>query len=238
DIIDLNFGCPAKKIVKNGSGSALMKNPKLLGAIVAEVVDAVSIPVTAKIRAGWDVDSINAVRVSQIIEDSGASAVIVHPRTRSQAFSGHSDWKIIGDVKESVSIPVIGNGDINTPEDAEEMLGLTGCDGVMIGRGAMGNPWIFSRSIQYIQTGNLPEEPADTEKVMHLLKFARELVRLKDEYTGCREIRKFVKWYTKGMPNAKDFRKKAVLVERLEQLEMLVLSYIHTYAEVVENEVC
>jgi nifR3 family TIM-barrel protein len=228
DVIDLNFGCPAKKVVRSGSGSALLKQPELLGDIIDKVVGSISSPVTVKIRSGWNEKSINATDIARIAENSGAAAVIIHPRTRSQGFSGHSDWNIIADVKNAVSIPVIGNGDVNVPEDAKAMLELTGCDGVMIGRGALGNPWIFSRTIGYMQTGVIPPLPTPEERLQHLLEFARSLAELKGEYVACREIRKFVKWYTKGMPQAKEMRQKAVRVESLAELDNIVTSYMET----------
>ncbi len=213
-------------MVKNGSGAAFLKEPEALGDIVNEVVKSVSRPVTVKIRSGWDERNINAAEVARIAEDSGATAIIIHPRTRSQGFSGLSNWSIIADVKDAVSVPVIGNGDVNCPEDAKAMLELTGCDGVMIGRGALGNPWIFSRTIRYMETGIVPPPPTTEERLQHLLRFARCLVDLKGEYVACREIRKFIKWYTKGMPQAKELRQTAVCVESLKELEDMVNSYI------------
>jgi len=227
DVIDLNFGCPARKVVSSGSGSALMKQPEVLGDIVSRVVKSVSCPVTAKIRSGWDEKSINAEEIARIVEDSGAAAITVHPRTRSQRFSGLPDWRVIADVKNSVLIPVIGNGDVKSPEDAKNMLELTGCDGVMIGRGALGNPWIFSRTICYMETGTVPPPPTQEEKLRHLLKFTRDLVNLKGEYVACREIRKFVKWYTKGMPEARQLRQTSIQVESFKELEEIISAYIH-----------
>ena len=226
DIIDLNFGCPARKVVRSGSGAALLRNPRLVGDIVSKVVKSVSCPTTAKIRSGWDEKSKNAREIAQIIENSGAAAITIHPRTRSQGFSGLSDWSVIADVKNAVSIPVIGNGDVNSPEDAKAMLDLTGCDGVMIGRGALGNPWIFSRTIRYMETGLVPHPPSPEERLRHLLKFAGALVQLKGEPTACREVRKYVKWYTRGMPQAKDLRQVAVHVGSLRELQHIVTSYI------------
>lgn len=231
DIIDLNFGCPARKVVRSGSGAALLKQPEVLGDIVGKVVKCVSSPVTAKIRSGWDEKSKNAVEIARIIEDCGAAAITVHPRTRSQRLSGLSDWNIIADVKDAISIPVIGNGDVNSPEDAKAMLELTGCDGIMIGRGALGNPWIFSRTIRYMETGLIPPPPTPEERLRGLLKFARSLVDLKGEHTGCKEIRKFVKWYTKEMPQAKELRQSAVHIESFKELEDIVISYIHSHIE-------
>lgn len=228
DVIDLNFGCPAKKVVRNGSGSAIMKSPEFAGEIVSKVSESASCPVTVKIRSGWDDKSINASEIARISEDSGAAAVTVHARTRSQAFSGFADWDIIADVKNTVSIPVIGNGDVNTPQDAKEMLEVTGCDGVMIGRGALGNPWIFSRANTYMETGDVPLPPTQEERLLDLLELAKDLMKLKGEYIACREIRKFVKWYTKSMPQAKEMRQAAVQVESFEELENIVMSYTET----------
>ena len=226
DIIDLNFGCPARKVVKTESGSAILKYPKVLGNIVSKVVESVSCPVTVKIRSGWDEKSKNAPEIARIAENSGAAAITVHPRTQSQQFSGLSDWDIITEVKNSVSIPVIGNGDVKTPYMVKDMLETTNCDGVMIGRGALGNFWIFSRAIHYIETGIIPPPPTPEEKLQSLLKFAKALVRLKGEYIACREIRKFVKLYTKGMPQAKELRQIAIHVESFNELEDMVMSYI------------
>ncbi len=226
DIIDLNFGCPARTVVNNGSGSALMKEPNLIKEITRKVVKSVSCPVTAKIRSGWDSKSVNAIEVAKIIEDSGAVAITVHPRLRSQGFSGRSDWRIIAEVKNAVSIKVIGNGDVKTPEDAKKMLEMTGCDAIMIGRASLGNPWIFSRVVQYIETGILLPEPSQSEKIQALLELARALVAIKGEHTGCREIRKFVKLYTKGISNITDTRCKAMHVENLNELEDLLKPYI------------
>lgn len=228
DIIDINFGCPAKTVVNSGNGSALMKNPELIKEIVSKAVQLAQCPITAKIRSGWDKDTINATEIAKIIEDCGASAIIIHPRTRSQSFSGESDWNIIADVKRAVSIPVIGNGDINVPEDAKRMFDMTGCDAIMIGRGALGNPWLFSRSLAYIETGTMPPSPSDYERLTELMELAKLLVELKGENVACREIRKFIKWFTKGMQNVTDMRCKAMHVETLHELEDLVSPYIES----------
>ena len=189
-------------------------------------------PITAKIRAGWDKNSINAVEVARIVEDCGASAVIVHPRTRSEGFAGMSNWEIIADVKRAVNIPVIGNGDVYTPEDAKAMLEMTGCDAIMMGRGAMGNPWLFSRALAYIETGIIPPPPSNYEKLTQLMEFAEMLVDAQGEYTGCREIRKYIKWYTKGMENITEMRCQAMHIESLQELERLLDPYI----EMAEKE--
>ena len=225
DVIDLNSGCPAKKIVKGGSGSALMRKPELFRDIVSSVVKSVSCPVTVKIRSGWNEKEKNAIEIAKISEEAGTAAVIIHARTKSQAFSGTSDWNMIAEVKNAVSIPVIGNGDVHVPEDAKKMLDTTGCDGVMIGRGALGNPWVFSRSIEYIKTGVLPPEPSIDERLTHLLKFAKDLSDLRGEHIACKEIRKFVKWYTKGLCQAREMRQEAVRVESLKELEEIVMKY-------------
>jgi len=222
DIIDINFGCPARTVVRNGSGSALLKQPDLIGEIISKTVESVTCPVTAKMRSGWDNDSVKAIEIAKMMENSGASSVTIHPRTKSQGFSGTSDWNIIADVKSALSIPVIGNGDVKTPEDAKRMLEMTNCDGIMIGRGALGNPWIFSQTLKYLETGLMDPEPVPYERLEGLLELARDFVALKGEYTACREIRKFIKWYTKGMQNITDFRCKAMLVETLSELEDLV----------------
>jgi tRNA-dihydrouridine synthase B len=228
DIIDLNFGCPAKTVVNSGSGSLLMKQPELIKEIVSNIVKSSSCPVTAKIRAGWDKNCINAVEVAKIIEDCGASAITVHPRTRSQAFSGLSDWSIIKNVKDAVKIPVIGNGDIKSPEDAKAMFEITGCDAVMIGRGALGNPWIFSRTIAYLETGVTPPSPSIYERLGQLLDLARAMVELQGENIACKEIRKFIKLYTKGMHKITELRQNAMHVETLKELEDLMSPYIES----------
>lgn len=227
DIIDINFGCPAKTVVNSGSGSALMKQPELIREITSKIVNAVSCPVTAKIRSGWDKNTINAIEIAKIIEDCGASAITIHPRTRSQGFSGHSDWDVITEVKNSVKVPVIGNGDINSPEDAKVMLEMTNCDAIMIGREALGNPWIFSRTLNYIETGVVLPLPSSYERLIQLLDLARSYVEHHGEYVACREIRKFIKWYTKGMHSVTEMRCKAMHIETLKELEDLLSPYIH-----------
>ena len=226
EIIDLNFGCPARTVVNNGSGSALMRQPELIREITNNVVELSHSPVTAKIRSGWDKNSINAVEIAKIIEDCGASAVIVHPRTKSQGFSGLSDWNIIKDVKNAVKIPVIGNGDIKSPQDVKAMFELTNCDAVMIGRGALGDPWIFSRSLTFLETGIIPPKPSDYERLTQLLDFARSLVDLQGEHRACKEIRKFIKWWTKGLPNITEIRQKAMHIQTFRELEDLMSPYI------------
>lgn len=209
DIIDINMGCPTPKIVKNGEGSALMRNPVLAGRIIAAVIEAASgMPVTVKFRKGWDETSVNAVQIARIAEQAGAAAVSVHGRTREQFYSGQADWSIIRDVKQAVAIPVIGNGDIRTPQDAERMLTETGCDGIMIGRGAQGNPWIFRQIAHYLATGQTLPLPALGERIDMLLRHLDMLVGHKGEYTGIREMRSHAAWYTKGLPSSAELRLK------------------------------
>ncbi|MGM0471475.1 MAG: tRNA dihydrouridine synthase DusB [Bacillota bacterium] len=221
DIIDLNVGCPAPKIVKNGAGSALMKTPKLIGEIVESLVAATKIPITVKIRKGWDKELINACQVAQIAEASGAQAVAVHGRTREEFYSGEADWQIIKAVKESVEVPVIGNGDIFTPQDAAQMLSITGCDGVMIGRGAQGNPWLFKRTVHYLRTGELLPEPTAVERIDMAIRHLEDLVAYKGEYTGVREMRRHVVKYIKGLHSCtevKDLVNQAKTVERMKEI--------------------
>mgnify|MGYP000079200075 FL=1 len=223
-ILDINMGCPVPKVVKNGEGSALMKEPKLVYEIVSSMVKAIEKPVTVKIRKGFDDDHVNAVEIARIIEEAGAAAVAVHGRTREQYYSGKADWDIIRQVKEAVSIPVIGNGDVTSPERAEELVRQTGCDGVMIARGAQGNPWIFSEMITYEETGVVPSRPGKEELKEMMLRHARLQLEYKGEYSGIREMRKHVAWYTKGIPGAARLREKINAVESLGELENLLTS--------------
>lgn len=206
DIIDINMGCPAPKIVKNGEGSALMKNPKLIGEIVKSVSSAVLKPVTVKFRKGFDNSCINAPEIAEIAEENGAAAVAVHGRTREEYYSGSADWDIIKEVKKRVSIPVIGNGDVTSPETAKELFDKTGCDAIMIGRAAEGNPWIFKRTIHYIKTGELLPEPTIEEKLLLALKHLDMLVEYKGEYIGVREMRRHLGKYVKGIPHSAEAR--------------------------------
>lgn len=221
-ILDINMGCPVPKIVRNGEGSALMKNPKLVYEIVSKTAKAIQKPVTVKIRKGFDDTCINAVEIAKIIEDAGASAVAVHGRTREQYYSGKADWEIIRQVKEAVTIPVIGNGDVVSGESAIAMMEQTGCDGVMIGRGAQGNPWIFSELLEYEKTGMIPPRPTKEEMNQMILKHARLQLQYKGEYLGIREMRKHVSWYTTGLPNSARLRAKINAVESLVELEELL----------------
>lgn len=223
-ILDVNMGCPVPKVVRNGEGSALMKEPKLVYEIVSALVKAIDKPVTVKIRKGFDDDHVNAVEIAKIIEEAGAAAVAVHGRTREQYYSGKADWDIIRQVKEAVSIPVIGNGDVTSPQKADELVRQTGCDGIMIARGAEGNPWIFSEMIRWEETGELPPRPDKDEIREMMLKHARLQLEYKGEFCGIREMRKHVAWYTKGLKGAARLREKVNAVESLEELENLLTS--------------
>ena len=221
-ILDINMGCPVPKVVKNGEGSALMKNPKLVYEIVYQTARAIQKPVTVKIRKGFDDTCINAVEIAKIIEEAGGAAVAVHGRTREQYYSGKADWEIIRQVKEAVSIPVIGNGDVTSGEKALEMRERTGCDGVMIGRGAQGNPWIFHELLEYDRTGKLPPRPSKEQIKDTMLRHARLQLEFKGEYLGIREMRKHVAWYTKGMEGSAKLRDDINKVESYAELESLL----------------
>ncbi|MBQ5590019.1 MAG: tRNA dihydrouridine synthase DusB [Anaerotignum sp.] len=229
DIIDVNMGCPAPKIVKNGEGSCLMKTPELVGKIVKSLVESQSKPVTIKFRKGFDDDHVNAVEIAKIAEANGASAVAVHGRTREQYYSGKADWDIIKQVKEAVNIPVIGNGDVFTPQDAKNLLEHTGCDAIMVGRGAQGNPWIFKRILHYLKTGELLPEPTTEERVEKALRHAQMLIDYKGEYIGVREMRKHMAWYMKGMPGAAELRGKLNYAENRAELEALLRGYLESH---------
>lgn len=228
DILDINMGCPVPKVVNNGEGSALMKNPKLVGEIVSQIVKAIQKPVTVKIRKGFDDEHVNAVEIAKIVEEAGASAIAVHGRTREQYYSGKADWDIIRQVKEAVSIPVIGNGDILTAQDALAMKQQTNCDGFMIGRGAQGNPWIFRQILHSLETGEELPKPSMEEVTDMLLHHAKAQIAFKGEVVGMREMRKHAAWYTSGYKNSAKLRGKINEVETYEELEALfrnVVSY-------------
>ena len=221
DILDLNMGCPVQKVVNNGDGSALMKNPRLAGEIIEKTARAIKKPLTVKIRKGFDDAHVNAVELAHIAQESGAAAVAVHGRTREQYYAGHADWDIIRQVKEAVSIPVIGNGDIRTPEDVAAMAEQTGCDGYMIARGAEGNPWIFRQILHYFDTGEHLARPDFSEVTEMLLRHAKMQIDCKGDYTGIREIRKHAAWYTAGYRNSSKLRGRINEAENYEQLEAL-----------------
>jgi len=223
-VLDINMGCPVPKIVNNNEGSALMREPKLAGQIIAATVKAIRKPVTVKIRKGFDADHVNAVEIARIAEEAGAAAVSVHGRTREQFYSGAADWDIIARVKEAVSIPVIGNGDVTDGVTAEALLKGTGCDGVMIGRAARGNPWLFGQVIAYLEDGRKVSAPTMEEKKKMILRHAALQLEVKGEYTGVREMRKHLSWYTAGMPNSARLRQSVNLAERFEEIERLVES--------------
>lgn len=208
DIIDMNMGCPTPKIVKNGEGSALMRTPDLAFDIMSHVVKAVQLPVTVKIRKGWNDASVNAVQMAKLAEQAGVAAIAVHGRTREQFYTGEADWEIIKQVKDHVRIPVIGNGDIRTPQDAVQMLTETRCDGIMIGRGSQGNPWIFRQVAHYLKTGELLPGPSLAERMSVLFRHLDMLVDCKGEYIGTREMRRHAAWYTKGLPHSAELRLK------------------------------
>lgn len=228
DILDINMGCPVPKVVNNGDGSALMKNPLLAGQIIEKTAKAIQKPVTVKIRKGFDDKHSNAVEMARIAQESGAAAVAVHGRTREQYYSGKADWDIIRQVKEAVKIPVIGNGDLLTGKDVKRMEEQTGCDGFMIARGAQGNPWIFQNIMHYMETGQELQKPPMEEMVKMMLRHARMLIAYKGDYTGIREMRKHAAWYTGGYRNAAKLRGRMNDIESYQELSSLfeeVLSY-------------
>lgn len=227
-ILDLNMGCPVPKVVNNNEGSALMKNPKLVREILSRLVKSVQKPVTVKIRKGFDEAHVNAVEIARIAEDCGVAAVAVHGRTREQYYSGRADWDIIREVKEAVGIPVIGNGDVNSPAEAEKMLRETGCDGVMVGRSAQGNPWIFREITRYLEDGHLLSSPDNREKKEVILRHAKMQLEYKGEYTGVREMRKHLSWYTVGMPHSARFRQ---MINTMESMEELIRSVEEIFPE-------
>ena len=218
DILDFNMGCPVPKVVNNGEGSALMRDTKLVEQLLSGLVRAVKKPVTVKIRKGFDEEHCNAVEIAKIAESCGVSAVAVHGRTRTQYYSGRADWDCIRQVKEAVRIPVIGNGDVNSPQAAKELLEQTGCDGVMIGRAAQGNPWIFREVVNYLESGTLITRPDMQEKREVILRHAKLQLECKGEYTAVREMRKHLAWYTVGMPHSARFRQSINAMETMEQL--------------------
>lgn len=225
DVVDINMGCPVPKVVNNGEGSALMKQPKLVGEIVSAMTKILEKPVTVKIRKGFGNEDCNAVEIAKIVEDNGGAAVAVHGRTREQYYSGKADWSVIKQVKEAVSIPVIGNGDIFTPQDAKQMLDETGCDGIMLARGVRGNPWLFKQIKTYLATGELLPKPSIEEVIETMLRHARMQIEFKGDYIGMREMRKHVAWYTTGYPQSAKLRGQINEMESVEDLEKLLYQY-------------
>jgi putative TIM-barrel protein, nifR3 family len=217
-IIDINMGCPASKIVKNCEGSALMKDMDLASKIIKSVVKYSSLPVTVKFRKGWDDKNINAVEFAKMAEDSGACAIAVHGRTRVQMYEGKADWDIIRRVKEAVRIPVMGNGDVFSPEDAKAMFNETGCDGILVARGAMGNPWIFKRIVHYLKCGELLPEPAPSERIAMAIRHTEMMVSSKGEITGVKEMRKHIAWYIKGLRDASSIKNKINTITTMDEL--------------------
>lgn len=222
DILDINMGCPVPKVVNNGEGSALLKDAALIGKIVREISHAIKKPVTAKIRIGFEGYDVDPVEIAKIIEDAGGAAVAVHGRTRQQYYAGEANWEVIGRIKDAVSIPVIGNGDVDSPLKAEKMMKDTGCDGIMIGRAVRGNPWIFREMNHYFETGELLEKPDPKEIREMILRHARWQIELKGEFTGIREMRKHVAWYTSGMRHSAGLRRESNTIENYESLERLL----------------
>lgn len=226
DFIDFNAGCPVRKVVKKEGGAALLRDMKLLEEILRRMVEATELPVSLKLRSGWDEDSVVVVEASQMAESLGCRAVTVHPRTQRQGFSGNADWELIAEVKEAVEIPVIGNGDVRTPQDARRMLDETGCDAVMIGRAALGNPWIFSRTNHYLKTGELLPEPVIEERVQVFLKHVRLMTDQIGEDRGIKRMRSHIGWYVKGAPHAGSLRRRVIGIDSYDELESVLQEYV------------
>ena len=223
DIIDINMGCPVPKVaVRSQAGSALLKNPAKVYDIVSAVVETVPIPVTVKIRSGWDNNSVNAVEIAKICEKAGAKAITVHPRTRSQGYSGKADWQVIKDVKDNVSIPVIGNGDVKSCYDAKLMLDQTNCDAVMIGRGVLGNPWLIKECVDYLENSKEPIKVAAIDKIAMIRKHLNYLMKIKSEKVSLLEMRSHTAWYLKGIPNTSDFKKKIFTIKTYHDFNILL----------------
>lgn len=231
DIIDINMGCPVHKVLKAHAGSYLLQYPDLVYDIVKNVVNAVNKPVTVKIRIGYDFDSINCIEIARLIEKAGASAIAVHGRTRSQMYEGHANWDYIRQVKEAVSIPVIGNGDVKTALDAKRMLEETGCDAVMVGRAALGNPWVIQQMVEYVEHGVLLEEPTVDEKIDQCLRHAKRLILVEGEKNAVRQMRGHAPWYIKGLKSASVVKNQLSKVDTYQQLESILEAYreyLHT----------
>jgi nifR3 family TIM-barrel protein len=222
DILDINMGCPVPKVVNNGEGSALLKDPHRIAQIVRQVSGAIKKPVTIKVRIGFENEPVNVVEIAKIAEQNGVAAIAVHGRTRQQYYSGHADWDAIRRVKEAVSIPVIGNGDVDSPKKAEALFRETVCDAVMIGRAVRGNPWIFREMLQYFEKGEEPTPPSLSEVREMILRHARDMITYKGEYVGMREMRKHVAWYTAGMRHSAGIRRESNQISTYEELEALL----------------
>lgn len=227
DIIDINMGCPVPKVaIKSQAGAALLKSPEKIKDIVTAVVHAVPVPVTVKIRSGWDNNSINAVEVAKICEKAGASAITIHGRTRSQGYSGKADLDIIKSVKEAVNIPVIGNGDIDSPENAKRMIDYTGCDAVMIGRGVLGNPWLMKEVIEYLNSGKLIDKPTYEDKINMCYHHMDYLMKLKDEKVAVLEMRSHIAWYLKGIPGSQEVKNEIFKVKTYDEIKKILDNYL------------
>jgi tRNA-dihydrouridine synthase B len=231
DLIDLNFGCPVRKVVKRGSGSALMKDLKKMAGIVASVCAATDLPVTAKIRSGWDDKNINAVEAAKVIEQAGGRAVTVHARTQGMFFTGKADWSVIAAVKQAVSIPVVGNGDITNAVTARRMLDETGCDFLMVGRAALANPWIFREINEFLENGIAPQPVSAAERFDLCRDHIRQMVELKGERVGLRESRKFCAWYTKGLSWSARFREQLFKLDQLDDVEKLLENFAENFVQ-------
>ncbi len=225
EIIDINMGCPTPKIVRNGEGAALMLKPTLVGEIIRKVSGAINVPLTVKIRKGWDQNNLNALEIAHIARENGVAAIAIHGRTREEFYSGKADWSIVEELKKSMDIPVIGNGDIFSPVDAVNMIERTGCDAVMIGRGARGNPWIFSHTLRYMETGQLPDMPDISERIRMIEEHTRLMVSYKGEETAVKEMRKHICWYIKGLKNAGRLRNQVNRVSSIDELLQLLQSF-------------
>lgn len=238
NIVDINMGCPVPKVIKNCEGSALMRDMPLATKIINAVVKKINIPVTIKIRKGWDDDNVNAVEFARMAEANGISAIAVHGRTRAQLYSGAADWNIIKQVRNAINIPVIGNGDVRIPQDAEEMIDLTGCQGVMIGRAVLGNPWLIKRTVNYLEKGILLPTPTPREKIEMAVFHLNELACIKGDLIAIKEMRKHIAWYIKGLKDASRIREKinkmSIKVELIEMLQ----TYLKNIEKLSINKPC